>query len=100
MYLLVEMQFTSPDTVIEVIAAGNRAAVTIDKYLNDGEESEDVVIGPSLVEDEEAMTRGRYIILTLEKEKRIKGFDKVELGFTREMAVNEAKRCLKCHEKE
>lgn len=91
---------TGPDTVIEAIAAGNRAAVAIDKYLNNGKESEDVVIGPSLVEDEEAMARKRHIMPTLEKEKRIKGFDEVELGFTREIAVNEAKRCLKCHEKE
>ncbi len=91
---------SGPDTVIEAIAAGNRAAVAIDKYLNNGKESEDVIIGPSLVEDEEAMARRRHIMPTLEKEKRIKGFDEVELGFTREMAVNEAKRCLKCHEKE
>lgn len=68
--------------------------------MNNGKESEDVVIGPSLVEDEEAMARRRHIMPTLEKEKRIKGFDEVELGFTREIAVNEAKRCLKCHEKE
>jgi len=94
---------TGPDTVIEAIAAGNRAGVAIDKYLNDGKESEEVVIGarrPSLVEDEEAISRRRHIMPTLDKEQRISGFDEVELGFTREMAVAEAKRCLRCHEKE
>ena len=28
--------------------------------------------------------------------KRIKSFAEVELGYTEEMAVTEAKRCLKC----
>ncbi|MEW6606290.1 MAG: NADH-quinone oxidoreductase subunit NuoF [bacterium] len=90
---------TGADTVIEAIAAGNRAATAIDKYLNNGKESKEVIRHP-LEEDEEAMLRRRHLMPTLEKEKRIRGFEEVELGFTREMAVNEAKRCLKCHEKE
>ncbi len=32
--------------------------------------------------------------------KRITNFNEVELGFTKEMAVNEAKRCLRCDLKE
>jgi hypothetical protein len=32
--------------------------------------------------------------------KRITNFSEVELGFTKEMAVNEAKRCLRCDLKE
>ncbi len=93
---------SGPDTVIGAIAAGNKAAIAIDKYLNNGQVSEEVVVGarrPSLVDDE-AMTRKRQTMPTLEKGRRLKGFEEVELGFTREMAVNEAKRCLKCHEKE
>jgi NADPH-dependent glutamate synthase beta subunit-like oxidoreductase len=33
---------------------------------------------------------------TLPVEKRINSFEEVELGFTREQAVKEASRCLKC----
>jgi len=94
---------TGPDTVIEAISAGNRSAVAIDKYLNNGKESEDMIIKAEralLVEDEEIMALGRHVMPTLKREERIKGFDEVELGFSREMAVNEAKRCLRCHEKE
>jgi len=94
---------SGPNTVIDAIAAGNRAAVSIDKYLNNGKESEEVVVEAKrhlLVEDEEAMARKRHIMPTLGKVKRLEGFEEVELGFTREMAVNEAKRCLRCHEKE
>ncbi|MEW6617996.1 MAG: NADH-quinone oxidoreductase subunit NuoF [bacterium] len=90
---------TGANTVIEAIAAGNRAAIAIDKYLNNGKESKEVIRHP-IEEDEEAMLRRRHLMPVLEKEKRIRGFEEVELGFTREMAVNEAKRCLKCHEKE
>jgi len=93
---------SGPDTVIGAIAAGNSAAIAIDKYLNNGKISEEVIVGakrPSLVDDE-VMVRRRQVMPTLEKEKRLKGFEEVELGFTREMAINEAKRCLKCHEKE
>ncbi|MBU0700754.1 hypothetical protein KKE26_05625 [bacterium] len=36
---------------------------------------------------------------TLDTEKRLCGFEEVELGFTHDMAVREAQRCLKCHEK-
>jgi len=93
---------TGPKTVIEAIASGHRAAIAIDKYLNNGKESEEVVgvKKHTLAEDEEAMDRKRHIMPIIEKEKRIRGFEEIELGFTREMAVNEAKRCLKCHEKE
>ncbi|MFH1562922.1 MAG: NADH-quinone oxidoreductase subunit NuoF [Nitrospirota bacterium] len=98
---------TGPDTVIGAIAAGNKAALSIDKYLNNGKVSEEVVVGarkPSLVEEaclvDEAMARRRQAMPTLEKERRLKGFEEVELGFTRDMAIDEAKRCLRCHEKE
>lgn len=93
---------TGADTVIEAIAAGKRAAAAIDKYLNNGKESEEVVAVKRhhLTEDKEAILRKRHPMPTLEKEKRIKGFEEVELGFSREMAINEAKRCLKCYEKE
>jgi NADPH-dependent glutamate synthase beta subunit-like oxidoreductase len=94
---------TGAATVIDAISAGNRAAIAIDKYLNNGKESEEVISGgrrPSLVEDKEPSKISRHRMPTLDKERRVAGFEEVELGFTREMAVREAQRCLRCHEKE
>ncbi|MFH1898176.1 MAG: FAD-dependent oxidoreductase [Candidatus Desantisbacteria bacterium] len=93
---------TGASTVIDAINAGNKAAISIDKYLNNGKESEEVVSGgrrPSLVEDKEPSKAERHIMPTIDKEGRLTGFEEVELGFTRDMAVREAQRCLKCHEK-
>lgn len=52
--------------------------MAIDKYLNNGKESEEVVGVKKhpLVEDEEAMLRRRHLMPTLEKEKRIRGLTK------------------------
>ncbi|MFH0774114.1 MAG: NADH-quinone oxidoreductase subunit NuoF [bacterium] len=98
---------TGPATVIEAIAAGNKAAQQIDKYLNDGKESEEVVVKrrSRLIKKEEAdptpvkARKERHIMPTMELGERVKGFSEVELGFTREMAISEAKRCLRCHER-
>ncbi|MEK7813874.1 MAG: hypothetical protein AAB296_08945, partial [Candidatus Desantisbacteria bacterium] len=93
---------TGAATVIDAINAGNKAAISIDKYLNNGKESEEVITGgrrPLLVEDKGASQEERHIMPTIDKEKRLTGFEEVEIGFTRDMAVKEAQRCLKCHEK-
>ncbi|MBU1754588.1 FAD-dependent oxidoreductase [bacterium] len=93
---------TGAATVIDAINAGNKAAISIDKYLNNGKESEEVItVGrrPSLVEDAGPSKAERHIMPTLDTEKRLCGFEEVELGFTHDMAVREAQRCLKCHEK-
>lgn len=97
---------TGAATVIEAIDAGNRAAVAIDKYLNDGQISKDVVIEsriPLFIEEKKIpikVKKERHIMPVLTKEERIKGFEEVELGFTYEMAVAEAKRCIRCYKKE
>ncbi|MDI6780675.1 MAG: FAD-dependent oxidoreductase [bacterium] len=93
---------TGAATVIDAINAGNKAAISIDKYLNNGKESEEVITGgrrPSLVEDTGPSQAARHIMPTLDTEKRLAGLEEVELGFTRDMAVKEAQRCLKCHKK-
>lgn len=93
---------TGAATVIDAINAGNKAAISIDKYLNNGKESEEVITGgkrPSLVEDTGPSKAERHTMPILDMEKRLCGFEEVELGFTRDMAVAEAQRCLRCHEK-
>jgi NADPH-dependent glutamate synthase beta subunit-like oxidoreductase/coenzyme F420-reducing hydrogenase delta subunit/NAD-dependent dihydropyrimidine dehydrogenase PreA subunit len=94
---------TGPKTVIEAIAHGHKAARAIHRYLC-GKES----ISPSNGQAR-SLSRAEAEIKFPEVEKRIRhpmprllledrrhNFNEVELGFTEEMAVEEAKRCLKC----
>lgn len=99
---------TGPETVISAIAQGMRAGKEIDKYLNNGKVSEEVVAKTKISyptrafmeEEMEVVETKRPIMPTIKKVERIKGFKEVELGFTKEMAIMEAKRCLRCYEKE
>jgi heterodisulfide reductase subunit A-like polyferredoxin len=92
---------TGPATVIEAVDAGKRAARYIAKYLQ-GEElptewQEEPPIGTNWVEirdDEPTMNRMRPP--TLPVEKRLSGFDEVNLLVDEEVAQAEAGRCLNC----
>jgi len=90
-----------PGALINAIAAGRRAALSIDRFLR-GEElgkerSLDKVVPVEVKLDE-------IFIPSIERQKmpllryrdRIGNFEEVELGFTAEMAIREAKRCLNC----
>jgi NADH-quinone oxidoreductase subunit F len=95
---------TGPTYVIESIAAGRRAAVAIDKYLQDDktpilfvDEKEAVpseTMEKELEEVEEAKPRVK--MPTAPPEDRIRDFREIELGFSEEKACEEAKRCLRC----
>jgi heterodisulfide reductase subunit A len=87
-----------PATVIEAIAAGKKAAVSIHKYLQ-GELKTAVEEGlpPVKITSKEGIEKKRRQIMpVLPVEERIRGFQEVELGFSEEMAIEEAKRCLAC----
>jgi formate dehydrogenase beta subunit len=98
---------TGPNTVIEGIAHGRRAAVYVDKYLGgmDIERlGEDEIVMTTDEVDRIEMDRdydriNRHPMPTLPLMRRMGVFDEVELGFTAEMAVREAKRCLRCNHK-
>ncbi|TET12729.1 MAG: FAD-dependent oxidoreductase, partial [Dehalococcoidia bacterium] len=91
---------TGPASVIEAIAAGRRAAISIDQYLGGTgiiEERlapEEKIIVPEVVEAAEE--RSRSPMTSLPIGERLRGFAEVELGFTKAMAIEEAKRCLNC----
>jgi NADPH-dependent glutamate synthase beta subunit-like oxidoreductase len=92
---------SGPASVIEAIAAGRQAAISIDKYLGGNgvideklAPPEDVPVSPEVVEEEEMSHRAEMPLLAVGKRKN--GFDVVELGFTEEAATREAKRCLRC----
>jgi formate dehydrogenase beta subunit len=90
---------TGPVSVIAAIAAGRRAAISIDKYLGGSGKIEET-IGTS---DEElpSLIRGvtvgkRAIIPTLSIAKRLSGFGEVALGLDEAAAIHESTRCLWC----
>ena len=89
---------TGPASVIEAIADGRQAATSIDKYLG-GDGTIDEMLVPfaeasgSLEETEE---QGRPHMPALPAEQRVRDFSQVELGYSDEMAIEEAMRCLRC----
>ncbi len=91
---------TGPASVIEAIAAGRQGAISIDKYLGgDGVidemfSPEEVAALPGVEEEVEEKYRPHMPCLSLEE--RYKGFAEVELGLSEDMAIEEAKRCLRC----
>lgn len=95
---------TGPTHIIEAIAAGRRAAVSIDKsfrgdtsrviFLDKKETASAEELGEKLEGVEEGKPRVKPILLP--PEERVNDFREIELGFTEEKAREEAKRCLRC----
>ena len=90
---------SGPASAIEAISQGHEVAVSIDRYFK----SEDLIKGREKVEEVAAKTPEKEVILkkreimpTLPLEERKGNFKEIELGFTEEMAIDEAKRCLNC----
>jgi heterodisulfide reductase subunit A len=89
-----------PATVIEAIATGKKAAVSIDLFLRGedlkhGREKEKLPVVKD-IRIEEIKKKPRQVMPTLRLEQRARSFEEIELGFTEEMAVEEARRCLSC----
>ncbi|MCJ7675742.1 MAG: FAD-dependent oxidoreductase, partial [Sedimentisphaerales bacterium] len=112
---------TGPNTVVDAIAAGKKAAAVIDRYLR-GELSPGhwpgyprreaganipakagpevklpkFFIEPAAVSDEESQEAARVEPTTLPVESRRKNFAEVETALSVEAATREARRCLRC----
>ena len=96
---------SGPATVVEAVAAGRRAAISINQHLNGqpialaekpyncskGELGE---IDASEYADIVRLPRTKMPVLAPAEWKR--SFNEIELGFTEEMAKAEAERCLSC----
>lgn len=98
---------TGPATIVEAIAAGNRAANSIDRYLRKGKVSSSET---ELVENllhQVALSRRRNGVIVdkrprqspeeLSVDKRVNNFEEVEKCFTADVATKEAQRCLRCY---
>ncbi len=86
-------------SIIEAIADGRRAAISIDKYLGGTGIIDEILAPPEgeIVPVEEAEEeKRRPPIPTLPIEQRLSSFANVELGLSEEAAIEEAKRCLRC----
>jgi NADH-quinone oxidoreductase subunit F len=90
---------SGPSSVVEAVAAGERAAVGIDKYLTGKEHAFwrelqevdtffDPNIGPSL--------EAREQLPLIPVERRCNNFDEVEQPWREALAVRQAQRCLRC----
>jgi len=94
---------SGPNTVIQAIAAGKRAAVLIDRYLR-GEELDQpaekcmptVYIEPVIPEADTLNNKERIQTPRAPAEWRKRNFAEVEVSLTIDEAKREAMRCLRC----
>jgi formate dehydrogenase beta subunit len=93
---------TGPDSVIRAIAAGRKAASSIDRYLGgdgiiDEELAQERQIGMcSGITEEDFAGRFRVEMPCLPPEQVKSDFTEVELGLTEAGAVAEGRRCFQC----
>jgi len=98
---------TGPQTAIKAIAAGRRAAYSMDQYLRGKKIIEKLPelynhVKAKKLEDmdkkefEQYEKKEKMKMPMLNKEERKHNFKEVELGFTEEQAKAEAQRCLSC----
>jgi NADPH-dependent glutamate synthase beta subunit-like oxidoreductase len=91
-----------PGTIIDAIAAGRRAASSIDRFLGgDGDIEETLVEMHPLEPATGRRGKGfadlkRVRMPAIPLSERHDGFREVELGFNEDQAIDEAKRCLQC----
>jgi NADH-quinone oxidoreductase subunit F len=85
-------------SVIEAIADGRQAAISIDKYLGGSGDISETLAPPEgeLEPLEEAEEKRRPPMPMVPVKQRLGNFVQVELGYNDEMAIEEAKRCLRC----
>jgi len=93
---------TGPSTVIKAIAAGHQAADDIDSSIRK-KNSEPAWVPPPEEEidipfiiDEETEECPMARMPELEATSRKANFQEVEIGYTRDLAMKEATRCLRC----
>ncbi len=93
---------TDKMVVIEAIGMGKQAAAAIDAYLK-GElpqelvvDAREVPIARRVLAEADLTPIPRISVPIIPMEQRTNSFDEVELGYTAEQAVAEARRCLAC----
>lgn len=99
-----------PDAVITAMGDGKRAAESIDKFINNEPLENFETHRPSSLQPRDENSRPHSLapkfkdtpkkqrtkMRELDPAARIVNFDEVELGYSEEEAIQEAKRCLQC----
>ncbi|MFH1640276.1 MAG: FAD-dependent oxidoreductase, partial [Chloroflexota bacterium] len=93
---------TGTTSVIQAIAAGRQAAISMDKYLGGNGEIEETLVDPEigslfLGQREGFGDKQRVAVPSLPVEERKNNFNVVELGYGQTEGFEEADRCLQCH---
>jgi NADH-quinone oxidoreductase subunit F len=90
---------TGPLSIVEAVAGGERAAVGIDEFLSGSahafwrtERKNDTFFDPDA--DPSDALRERQPVLAINR--RVCNFDEVELSWTENETIRQAKRCLRC----
>jgi NADH-quinone oxidoreductase subunit F len=94
---------TGPNTVVDAIADGKRAAVVVGRWLR-GEDLDQplppqvpaVFVEPAFLDEEEVVDARRAEPPKMRPEARIQSFEEVEGPLSVEDATREARRCLRC----
>ncbi|MFC1821749.1 FAD-dependent oxidoreductase [Thermodesulfobacteriota bacterium] len=91
-------------TAVEAVAAGRKAAVSIDAYLRGNKK----VSRPALKQAEDVFKlekkmvpsffemKPRWAEVRIPPENRVRSFEEIDLGYTPTQAIEEARRCLNC----
>ena len=94
---------SGPNAVTAAMAQGKVAAKMIHKYIQEQPLEQEYKVTRSAMRveaieltDKEIEELKKPSVPILDLEERTEGFKEVELGFTEEMAIKEAKRCLRC----
>jgi len=90
---------TGPQSVVAAVAAGEKAATSIDEYLtgvNHAFWRRDIAVDVFFDPDADPVETPRAAVDCLDPKVRACSFSEVELPWDMEVALAEAKRCLRC----
>ena len=88
-----------PRSVIEAIADGKEAAISIDRFIKDLDLSQGRDIRPKAIKNQRKETyfkNGRAQTPRLAPLERVKGYDEVQRSLTENAIITESKRCISC----
>jgi NADH-quinone oxidoreductase subunit F len=90
---------TGPSSVVEAIGAGEKAAAAMDELLTGANHAfwrRDIEPPTTFDPDADPELVDRHAVEELAVGARVTNFDEVELSWAAEVAIAEAKRCLRC----
>ncbi|MBI2857148.1 MAG: FAD-dependent oxidoreductase, partial [Chloroflexi bacterium] len=93
-----------PASVIEAIAAGRTGAISIDRFLGGAGDIEEELVAPEefscfFGREEDFAFREAPKMPTIPKAERLEGYKEVETGYPEDVAIAEARRCLRCEQR-